>query len=101
MASDASDKEKLKYFENRVPWVRGVRGIGLHVPASYLDGLARAEALWSGFGVVVKRKRPDNLSEELKIIIPEYLYVETDRATMDLLYNQKPNAGRNAPNNDV
>ena len=51
--------------------------------------------------MVVKRKRPDNLSEELKKIIPEYLYVETDRATMDLLYNQKPNAGRNAPDNDV
>ena len=101
LASNASDKEKLKYFENRVPWVRGVRGIGLHVQASYLDGLARAEALWSGFGVVVKRKRPDNLSEELKKIIPEYLYVETGRATMDLLYNQKPNAGRNAPDNDV
>ena len=97
LASDRSDSEKLKFFEKRVAWVRGVSGIGLHASASYLDGLSRAQALWSGFGVVVKRKRPDNISDQLKEIIPEYLYVETDRASMDLLYDQQPNPGRNAP----
>ena len=95
-ADDVSDSEKLKFFEKRVPWVRGVRGIGLHVNASYLDGLSRARALWHGFGVIVKRPRPDNLSDELKKIIPEYLYVETGRGTMDLLYNEQPNPGRHS-----
>ena len=75
-----SDKEKLKYFENRVPTCTS--------QLSRWTGACRG--LWSGFGVVVKRKRPDNLSEELKKIIPEYLYVETQSAQRR---NQKPNAG--------
>ena len=93
LGADLPDSEKLKFFEKRVPWVRGVRGIRLHAQASYIDGLSRARALWSGFGMVVKRKRPENLSDELKKIIPEYLFVETDRGTVDLLYDNPTNPG--------
>lgn len=92
-ADDLSDEEKLRFFEKRVAFVRGVRGIGLHAEASYIDGLARAVDLWSGFGMVVKKKRPENLSEALKKLIPEELYVEVDRASVDLLTGQPPNPG--------
>lgn len=93
-SNDLSDSEKLKFFENRVPWVRGIRGIGLHVEASYIDGLVRAVDLWSGFGFVIKKKRPENLSPSLKKIIPEEIFVEVDRGSLDLLTGQAPYSGR-------
>ncbi|MEO0510054.1 MAG: CTQ-dependent glycine oxidase GoxA [Verrucomicrobiota bacterium] len=96
-ADEVSDADKLKFFEKRVPWVRGVRGIGLHVQASYIDGLARNVDLWSRLGIVVKKKRPDNLSPELKKIIPEEIFVEMERGSMDLMTDQAPNPGRHAP----
>lgn len=95
-AEGVSDEVKLSFYEKRVAWVRGVRGIGLHVEASYMDGLSRAVDLWNRLGFVVKKKRPANLSPTLKKIIPETLYVEVDRGSMDLMTDQPPNPGRNA-----
>lgn len=95
-AEKVSDEQKLAFFENRVAFVRGVRGISLHAEASYIDGLARAVVLWSGFGMVVKKKRPEKLSEALKKVIPETIYVEVNRGSMDLYTNQPPNPGLNS-----
>lgn len=94
---DLSDGEKLAFFENRVAFVRGVRGIGLHAEASYIDGLQRAVYLWSGFGMVVMKRRPENLSEALKKVIPEEIFVEVARGSMDLILNQPPGVGEPVP----
>ena len=97
LSADIDDAQKLAFFENRVPFIRGVRGISLHAEASYIDGLQRAVYLWSGFGMVVKKKRPENLSPILKKIIPEYIFVETDRGSMDLVLGQPAGVGGPVP----
>jgi len=95
-AEALSDDEQLRFFHNRVPWVRGVRGIGLHAEASYSDGLSRAVDAWSHLGFVVRRPRPASLSPELEHLIPDELFVEVDRGTMDLMTGEPPNRGPNA-----
>ena len=94
---ELTDGEKLAFFENRVAYVRGVRGIGLHAEASYIDGLQRAVYLWSGFGMVVKRKRPEKLTDRLKKMIPDEIFVEMDRGSMDLVLDQPPGVGAPVP----
>lgn len=90
---DLGDEEKLKFFNDRQLWTRGVTGIGYHVQGSYDDGLERMVALWPHMGFVLKRKRPENLSAKLKSLIPEDVYVETGRGSMDLYTNTQPNEG--------
>lgn len=90
---DLDDESKLKFYNDRQLWTRGVTGIGYHVQGSYDDGLERMVALWSHMGFVLKRKRPENLSDELKKLIPEEVYVETGRGSMDLYTNSQPNTG--------
>ncbi len=90
---DLDDESKLKFFNDRVTWTRGVSGIGYHVEGSYMDGLKRMIALWSHMGFVTKHPRPENLSPFLKKIIPNEIFVETGRGSMDLLTNDQPNRG--------
>ncbi|MEM1119416.1 MAG: CTQ-dependent glycine oxidase GoxA [Bacteroidota bacterium] len=90
---DLDDATKLKFYNDRQSWSRGVAGIGYHVQGSYDDGLERMVALWSAMGFVLKRKRPNNLSADLKKVIPEELYVETGRGSMDLYTESLPNQG--------
>ena len=90
---DLSDPEKLKFFNDRQLWTRGVTGIGYHVQGSYDDGLERMVALWPHMGFVLKRNRPENLSKPLQKLIPPEIYVETGRGSMDLYTNAQPNEG--------
>lgn len=75
-------QERVKFFENRVAWSRGVPGIGYHASASYTDGLNRMVYLWSRMGVVVRKPGPRDAHRPP--VIPPTLYVEVDRGTMDL-----------------
>lgn len=84
---DLDDESKLKFFNDRTNWTRGVNGIGYHVNGSYMDGLKRMVSLWSHMGFIIKRPRPTNLSDYLKEIIPKEIFVETGRGSMDLLTN--------------
>jgi hypothetical protein len=89
---DLSRQERLKFASVRVPWARGAAGIGYHANASYFDGLNRMVYLVDQMGVVVKQKTPPELTTgEGKL--PEYLYVEMDRGSMDLEFNQPPSTG--------
>lgn len=90
---DLDDEEKLKFFNDRQLWTRGVTGVGYHVQGSYNDGLERMVALWPHMGIVLKHKRPENLSAKLKSLIPEEIYVETERGSMNLYTNSQPNKG--------
>lgn len=74
--------ERIKFFENRVAWSRGVAGIGYHADASYTDGLNRMIYLWNRMGVVVRRPGPRDPQRPPEI--PATLFVEVDRGSMDL-----------------
>lgn len=80
--------ERVKFFENRVAWSRGVAGIGYHANASYTDGLNRMIYLWNRMGVVVRRPGPNDAARPPEI--PHELYVEVDRGSMDLATDQRP-----------
>ncbi|MDY7225724.1 CTQ-dependent glycine oxidase GoxA [Hyalangium rubrum] len=82
LRTELSAAERIKFFQNRVSWSRGVAGIGYHANASYTDGLNRMVYLWDRMGFVVKKvAAPDpSWPEE----IPKVLYVEVDRGSMDL-----------------
>ena len=82
MDARLSASERVKYYENRVPWSRGVPGIGYHVNASYTDGLNRMIYLWNRMGFVVRRPGPTDADRPREI--PPTLYVEIDRGSMDL-----------------
>lgn len=97
LRDDLSPRERLEFFEGREHWSRGVAGIGYHANASYIDGLARMVDLWSQMGFVVKRQRPENLPEELKPYVPEEIYVEVGRGSMDLETGAPPNRGLGPP----
>lgn len=93
MRDDLDDATKLKFYNDRQLWSRGVSGIGYHAQGSYDDGLERMVALWSRMGFVLKHPRPENLSEELKKMIPAEIYVEVGRGSMDLYDVTAPNTG--------
>lgn len=77
-----SAAERLKFFNSRVAWSRGVAGIGYHAEASYNDGLNQMIYLWHRMGFVVKRQLPDDPTRPPGI--PPVAYVEVDRGSMDL-----------------
>lgn len=79
MRADLSDEERLRFYHSRVPWARGAAGIGLHVEAGYTDGLRRMIELWTRMGVVVRRPGPQGIPG-----VPDEVYVEVQRGTMDL-----------------
>ena len=87
---DLTDVAKIKFFNERVLWSRGVAGIGYHAPAGYMNGLKRAIALWSHLGFVEQRPRPDSIGPDLHDLIPPVLFVETERASMNMLSETVP-----------
>ena len=85
-------RERVKFFENRVPWSRGVAGLGYHVSGSYLDGLNAMVQLWGRMGFVVSRPGPTDAHRPESI--PAEVFVEVDRGALDLETNGSVNFGR-------
>ncbi|SMF20333.1 hypothetical protein SAMN06265365_104289 [Tistlia consotensis] len=92
LRTDLSPDERLKFFENRVAWSRGVAGIGYHANGSYWDGITNMITLWERMGFVVKRPGPSD--PERPKAIPEVLYVEVGRDdTMEFRFDWKKRDG--------
>tara|TARA_R110000868_G_scaffold97614_2_gene268478 strand:- start:90777 stop:92801 length:2025 start_codon:yes stop_codon:yes gene_type:complete len=91
MRDDLSTEERMKFFENRVAWSRGVAGIGYHANGSYWDGITNMITLWQRMGFVVSRPGPadPNRPEE----IPEKLFVEVGRSNVEMRFDWKPSDG--------
>jgi hypothetical protein len=83
--------QRLKFFESRVMWSRGVAGIGYHASASYYDGLNAMVPLWGRMGFVVRRPGPTDPGKPAAI--PAQMFVEVDRGSLDLTGNAPPNLG--------
>lgn len=79
MRKELPVEERLRFYHTRMAWSRGAAGIGLHVEASYTDGLRRMIELWGLMGVVVRRSGPKDLPG-----VPDEIYVEVQRGSMDL-----------------
>ena len=79
---DLPEQDRVRYFDSRVVWSRGVAGIGLHVEASYTDGLRRMIALWPQMGMVVQRPGPTDPGAPSTL--PREMYVEVQRGSMNL-----------------
>lgn len=85
MREDLSPEERLRFYHSRVAWSRGAAGIGLHVEASYTDGLRRMIDLWTQMGMVVRRSGPKDLPG-----VPKDVYVEVQRGTLALSAIKNP-----------
>lgn len=91
MREDLSDDERLKFFENRVAWSRGVAGIGYHANASYWDGITNMIALWERMGFVVSRPGPRG--DGRLATIPREVFVEVGRSNMEGRFRWTPGMG--------
>lgn len=85
MRTDLPVEERLRFYHARVAWSRGAAGIGLHVEASYTDGLRRMIELWTQMGVVVRRNGPKDIPG-----VPAEIFVEVQRGSTDLAANKEP-----------
>jgi len=92
MRADLPADQRLKFFENRVAWSRGVAGIGYHANASYWDGITNMITLWQRMGFVEKRPGPDDPGKPAAI--PAELYVEVGRGDMEMRFDWKPSDGQ-------
>lgn len=97
MNEELSDNERVKFFENRVDWKRGVAGIGYHADASYWDGITNMISLWERMGFVVKRQGPKNAGKGALSAIPAEMYVEVGRSNVEPRFHWTPSMG-NLPN---
>lgn len=91
MRSDLPPDERLRFYNERVPWSRGVPGIGYHANASYWDGITNMIRLWQRMGFVVRRPGPTDPGRPQGI--PDQLFVEVGRANMEMRINWKPEDG--------
>lgn len=82
LRADLQAEDRIRYFDSRVFWSRGVAGIGLHVEASYTDGLKRMVALWPQMGMIVQRPGPTDASAPFQF--PREMFVEVQRGSMSL-----------------
>lgn len=80
---DLTREERLKFASVRAAWSRGAAGVGYHANGSYFDGLNRAIYLWERLGFVVKKPTPKSLTTGPGAL-PDFLYVETERGSMDI-----------------
>lgn len=81
MRDDLDAETRVKFFENRVWWARGVPGIGYHANASYWDGIENMIALWQRMGFVVAMPGPEDA--ERPSAIPSRIFVETGRGDIE------------------
>lgn len=79
---DLPEDDRYRFFASRVPWSRGVAGIGLHAEASYFDGLKQMVTLWTQMGMVVRRPGPTD--SEAPEGLPDEMYVEVQRGSVNL-----------------
>jgi hypothetical protein len=92
MRTDLSGAERLKLFNSRSRWSRGVAGIGYHANDSYWDGITNMIALWQRMGFVLKRPGPKDAGRPDEI--PDEVYVEVGRAdSMELRFDWTPDDG--------
>ncbi|MCK7612258.1 CTQ-dependent glycine oxidase GoxA [Roseibium sediminicola] len=92
MREDLSAEERLKFFNNREWWARGVPGIGYHANASYWDGIQNMIRIWQEMGFVVSRPGP---AEGQSVSgIPETVFVEVDRGNTENRYDWQPSDGQ-------
>ncbi|WP_198154865.1 CTQ-dependent glycine oxidase GoxA [Oceanibaculum pacificum] len=91
LRADLPAEQRLKFYENRVAWSRGVAGIGYHADASYWDGITNMITLWQRMGFVVKRPGPTD--KDKPAAIPSELFVEVGRGNMEMRFNWKPTDG--------
>lgn len=91
MRSDLPPEERLRFYNERVPWSRGVAGIGYHANASYWDGITNMIMLWQRMGFVVRRPGPSDPGRPKGI--PDQLFVEVGRSNMEKRFNWKPEDG--------
>lgn len=92
MRTDLSASERMKFFENRVWWARGVPGIGYHANASYWDGIQNMIAVWQRMGFV--ERRPGPTDPDRPEAIPEVVFVEVGRGHMEKRFNWTPVHGQ-------
>ena len=91
--SRLSDEERVKYFNQREDWKRGVAGIGYHANSSYWDGITNMITLWERMGFVVKRDVPKDVASKLGI--GTQAYVEVGRAdNMEERFSWQPKDGQ-------
>ncbi len=81
MRTDLAPEERVKFFENRVWWARGVPGIGYHANAGYWDGIKSMISVWQRMGFVVEMPGP--IDPDRPKAIPASLYVEVGRGSIE------------------
>lgn len=91
MRTDLSPEERLRFFNERVSWSRGVPGIGYHANASYWDGITNMIMLWQRMGFVVRRPGPTDAGRPRGI--PQQLFVEVGRGNMEMRMDWTPQDG--------
>ncbi|WP_022729792.1 CTQ-dependent glycine oxidase GoxA [Fodinicurvata sediminis] len=91
MRADLPADQRRRFYENRVPWSRGVAGIGYHANASYWDGITNMIALWQRMGFIVKRPGPSD--PERPDAIPQDLFVEVGRDNMEIRFDWTEDKG--------
>ncbi|WP_366657594.1 CTQ-dependent glycine oxidase GoxA [Fodinicurvata sp. EGI_FJ10296] len=91
MRPDLAPDQRVRSFENRVAWSRGVAGIGYHANASYWDGITNMIRLWQRMGFIEKRPGPDD--PDRPAAIPAEMFVETGRGNMELRFDWRPADG--------
>jgi hypothetical protein len=92
MREDLAPEQRVRFFENRVAWSRGVAGIGYHANASYWDGITNMITLWERMGVV--EKRPGPTDPGAPAAIPSEVFVEVGRGNMEMRFDWKSSDGQ-------
>lgn len=92
MRPDLDPAQRVRFFENRVAWSRGVAGIGYHANASYWDGITNLIGLWERMGFVVGKPGPTD--DDRPSTIPDEIFVEVDRGNMEARFDWSPSDGQ-------
>ncbi|MCC5979000.1 MAG: CTQ-dependent glycine oxidase GoxA [Salinarimonas sp.] len=92
MREDLSASERLRFYNSRVAWSRGVAGIGYHANASYWDGITNMIQLWQRMGFLEKRPGPTDPARPDGI--PDELFVEVGRGNMEMRFDWTPEDGQ-------
>jgi hypothetical protein len=92
MRTDLTPEERVRFFENRVWWARGVPGVGYHANASYWDGIKNMISIWQRMGFVVERPGPTDPNRPAGI--PAKVYVEVGRGNIEKRFDWTPEDGQ-------